>query len=285
MSADEQRRKFIKTGILGSALVTTPFVLSSFFSQEQKLTTVKSSDIDPVKDNLEKVRNFDTTFSEDVFLVKEDLGVFQTTYQRLQRVQSLIGYANFNLVGFDEVLNLARNYPVVGSFTDRELAFIEKIFFFEAEKYGFYGKKVITDLTSTINKKETIKISGSGHYLFKGEPQKVFKQLQNDIGPDLILTSGVRSVVKQLNLFLAKLDKSNRNISKASRSLAPPGHSYHGIGDFDVGKRGLGHYNFTAEFARTNEYKMLTRLKYIDIRYREDNQLGVRYEPWHIKVV
>ena len=33
------------------------------------------------------------------------------------------------------------------------------------------------------------------------------------------------------------------------------------------------------------EYKKLIELKYIDLRYTKDNQIGVRYEPWHIKVV
>ena len=112
-----------------------------------------------------------------------------------------------------------------------------------------------------------------------------YKQLKRDVGPDLILTSGVRSVVKQLQLFLAKLDSSNGNLSLASRSLAPPGHSYHGIGDFDVGKKGFGKLNFTSKFSNTKEYKKLTELKYIDLRYTRDNQFGVRYEPWHIKVV
>ena len=78
---------------------------------------------------------------------------------------------------------------------------------------------------------------------------------------------------------------SKGNLSLASRSLAPPGHSYHGIGDFDVGNKNLGADNFTARFAETEEYKKLIRLKYVDIRYTRTNQVGVRYEPWHIKVV
>jgi len=75
------------------------------------------------------------------------------------------------------------------------------------------------------------------------------------------------------------------NLSKASRSLAPPGHSYHGIGDFDVGKVGFGRKNFSEEFARTDEFHRLVELGYVDIRYPRDNLFGVRYEPWHIKVV
>ena len=95
----------------------------------------------------------------------------------------------------------------------------------------------------------------------------------------------MRSIVKQLELFLSKLDSSNGNLSLASRSLAPPGHSYHGVGDFDVGKNGFGKFNFTAKFADTAEYKKLIELKYVDLRYTQFNKVGVRYEPWHIKVV
>ena len=73
--------------------------------------------------------------------------------------------------------------------------------------------------------------------------------------------------------------------SPSSHLLAPPGHSYHALGDFDVGKKGFGHKNFSDEFSATEEYKRLSDLGYIDIRYPQNNPFGVRYEPWHIKVV
>ena len=88
----------------------------------------------------------------------------------------------------------------------------------------------------------------------------------------------------QLHLFLAKTFQSDGNLSRASRSLAPPGYSFHNAGDFDVGKNGLGEMNFTADFSHTDEFKRLINLGYVDIRYTDSNQLGVRYEPWHIKL-
>jgi len=99
------------------------------------------------------------------------------------------------------------------------------------------------------------------------------------------LTSGIRSVVKQMHLFLSKVLQTDGNLSQASRSLAPPGYSYHGIGDFDVGQAGFGADNFTARFAGTQAFKKLHSLDYVDIRYTNGNKLGVRFEPWHIKVV
>ena len=113
---------------------------------------------------------------------------------------------------------------------------------------------------------------------------KLYTKIKNEIGDNLVLTSGVRSVVKQMHLFLSKASKYEGNLSLASRSLAPPGYSFHGIGDFDVGHIKLGARNFTDAFAETDEFKKLIDLGYIDIRYPKDNKLGVRFEPWHIKV-
>ena len=129
------------------------------------------------------------------------------------------------------------------------------------------------------------KIQRTGHYLYRGKSEELYNQLKKDLGPTIVLTSGIRSVVKQTHLFLAKTIQSKGNLSKASRSLAPPGHSYHGVGDFDVGKIGFGRKNFTEAFAGTSEFKRLVELGYVDIRYPRDNMFGVRYEPWHIKVV
>lgn len=271
--ASKETEKSINTSIKTSQLITP--------SRKTSIVEPESG----VRDNLQKVKYFNQTFSDDIYLTTEKQLIFKTTLKRILRVKQVIGYANFNLISFDDMILYAHRFPKIGRFTKPELALIDEMFFYDANKYGFFGNKVIKDLTSRINKKETIKIAGSGHYLFQGEALSKFNQLKKDVGPNLILTSGVRSVVKQLQLFLAKLDSSNANLSLASRSLAPPGHSYHGIGDFDVGKKGFGKFNFTSQFSNTNEYRKLIELKYIDLRYTKDNQVGVRYEPWHIKVV
>lgn len=289
MSFDVKRRNILKAGAV-TLLTGSAGILLINREQPEKLkkTSVELIQLEnefAVRDNLQKVKNFDQTFSKDIFLSTEKQAVFQTTLKRILRVKKVIGYANFNLIGFDDMLLYAHRYPEIGRFTKLELALIDEIFFYDANKYGFYGSKVIKELTSKINKKETIKISGSGHYLFHGDAVIKFNQLKKDVGPNLILTSGVRSIVKQLQLFLSKLESSNGNLSLASRSLAPPGHSYHGIGDFDVGKKDFGKLNFTAKFSETKEYKRLIELKYVDLRYTKNNQVGVRYEPWHIKVV
>ena len=71
----------------------------------------------------------------------------------------------------------------------------------------------------------------------------------------MYLTSGIRGVVKQFLLYLDKADNNHGNLSLASRSLAPPGYSYHGIADFDVGQIGYGILNFTGRFTTTEVFK------------------------------
>jgi hypothetical protein len=172
----------------------------------------------------------------------------------------------------------------IGSFTSEEMAFVEEIFFYDARNYGFYGEKVNDKLTARFDEKDAVKIPGSGHYIFKGRPQALYQEIVRDVGSDIVLTSGIRSVVKQLHLFLSKAIVCHGNLSRASRSLAPPGHSYHGISDFDVGKLGWGYRNFTDHFAKSDVFKRLIDLGYVDIRYTPNNSYGVRFEPWHIKV-
>ncbi len=229
--------------------------------------------------------DFARDYSDDIFVSDHEQVLLQSVFLRLKNLQKTIGFGNFNLVSFDEALTYAKRFSAIGEFSPQELAFIEKVFFTDAANYGFYGSKVTEKLTTRFNKSDTVKIPASGHYIFKNESLAYYKKLKRDVGDSIILTSGIRSNVKQLYLFLAKTVRVKGNLSRASRSLAPPGYSYHGIGDFDVGRIGWGGKNFTDDFANTNEYKRMQDLGYIAIRYDHGNQLGVRFEPWHIKVV
>lgn len=203
---------------------------------------------------------------------------------RLQRVSDVVGFGNFNIISFDEVLQVARNFSSVGRFTKEELAYIEEIFYEDPRKYGFYGLRTCNDLTQPIYEKDVYKVPRSAHYIFK-DYLPLYERLVEDVGDTLILTSGVRSVPKQLHLFLNRVIRSEFDFYDASYSLAPPGYSYHSAGDFDVGKVGFGWGNFSSRFAQTEEFKRLKSLPYVDIRYFEGNKDGVRYEPWHIQVI
>ena len=274
------RRHFLKLAASSGLFLPASLSLAGILPREEPPVPDHA-----VRDAIEKARDFDHDFASDTYLKTQQRPHLYTSLARLERLRQHIGYANFNLVSFDHALRFAKSYPVVGEFTQSELAFIEEIFSTDARVYGFFGEKTARSLTEAIAEPDVIKLRGSGHYLYKGDAYTTYLRLQRDIGPQMQLTSGIRSIVKQLHLFLAKVSTSNGNLSRAARQLAPPGHSFHGIGDFDVGQRGLGAANFTARFASCEVYKRVQALGYSNIRYPQTNPYGVRYEPWHIKVV
>ncbi|MCP4469972.1 MAG: peptidase M15 [Gammaproteobacteria bacterium] len=220
----------------------------------------------------------------DVILNPAQRIVFGGALARLRRLQSYVGHGNFNIIGWDQSLKFARARDSIGAFTRGELGLIEEMFSTDAKTLGFYGDKVVTSLSASIARRDIVKIPTSGHFLFKGASTETFNRIRRDLGDSVVLTSGIRSVVKQVYLFMNKAERVDGNLSLASFSLAPPGHSYHAVGDFDVGKKGFGRKNFSEAFAQTDEFKRLIDLGYLDIRYPQQNPFGVRYEPWHIKV-
>lgn len=233
---------------------------------------------------LTRIRNFDAVFANDIYLDPRYEQTLLSVTQRLARLENHIGHGNFNLISFDEMLVYANSYPKVGKFEALELEFIEDVFFTDPSRYGFFGHKVTHSITEHIPRDDIQNVARTGHFLIKGESLNLYNMIKADVGDGIVLTSGIRSVVKQLHLFLAKTIAANGNLSRASRSLAPPGHSYHGVGDFDVGKIGFGERNFTADFSSTAEYQRMAGLSYVNIRYPTDNLFGVRFEPWHIKI-
>ena len=273
-----KRREFFRTaGIVSAALMVGGTEASAHQSEVEDRY---------VKDYLEKMRNFNRRHEDDMVVTGDRLELLKSCRTKLARIQRVVGYGNFNILGFDDALKVARNYDsLTGGLERKEIDFYEELFDGDAHLYGFYGEKVLDRITATIGNREVVKIPHTGHYLFKGEPVRVYEAIRKQMGDTVVLTSGVRGVAKQMYLFVNKAVDTGGNLSMASRSLAPPGYSFHGAGDFDVGKKGFGYRNFTEDFARTDEYKKLRDLGYIDIRYPMGNLYGVRYEPWHVKVV
>ncbi len=239
---------------------------------------------DRLKDYLFKVRNPDTPHPDDIVLDAAEQQLLGAVLKRLARLYQSVGSGNFSTLGFDEALVIARRQPSVGSFTNAELAFFEMIYSRDAGDYGFFGTKQAVALLHVIAAGEVVKIPQSGNYLFKGESLGKYSRIKNNLGDDVILTSGIRGIIKQFYLFLGKAQRHGGNLSLASRSLAPPGYSYHATGDFDIGQRGLGEGNFSELFTTTSVYKRLAEQGFVDYRYLRDNMLGVRYEPWHVKL-
>ncbi|SFB82269.1 D-alanyl-D-alanine carboxypeptidase [Marinospirillum celere] len=261
-----------------------PTEISQALSQAHQQAVEQELAANGEVDTQTRTRYFESVFDDDYFLPEEKMDVMLSTYHRLDRVQDIVGHGNFNLLSFDEALLYARNYSQIGAFTRAEMEFMEELFHTDASLYGFHGEKVMDSMTQSISRRDVESVPGTGHFLFKGKSREFYSQLQEQVGDDLVLTSGVRSLIKQTHLFLAKAEQSAGNMSKASRSLAPPGHSYHATGDFDVGKVGFGYRNFSDDFAETDLYRRLQDLGFVHIRYTTDNSYGVRYEPWHIQV-
>lgn len=239
---------------------------------------------DAVRDYLYKMRRFDSPHPSDITLPPHRIPVLRAATDRLGRLERTVGHGFFYLLGFDEAVRVARNYPAVGTFSPQELALIDELFHADASAYGFMGMKPLNSLTATIPAREVHKVPGMGNYVYQGEPRATWETIRRLLGEEVVLTSGVRGIMKQFHLFLTKAAAYGGNLSLASRSLAPPGYSFHGIGDFDVGQRGYGARNFTSAFTATPVFRRLEELGYITLRYPQDNMLGVRFEPWHIKV-
>lgn len=230
-------------------------------------------------------KNRQTVSTHDIRLTKNDWPVFLTSVDRFSRIQATVGFGNFCILGFDQSLRIAKNYAKIGAFTRQEIEFIDKLFNTDAGVYGFLGEKTFHSMSDTIAASKIKKVPGTGNYLFNGLSQQLYHKISHDIGDQVVLTAGIRGMAKQFYLFLRKVKQTQGNLSLASRSIAPPGYSFHGVSDFDVGQVGFGAANFTTRFSNTKVYKKMTQLGYIDFRYPQDNRLGVRFEPWHIKVV
>ena len=282
------RRTFLK--FAGSTICFSPMLQARCAAAAKGLDLVWAPGNDTpvpdraVKDRLVKSRRPDHWFDDDIVLGVSELGLLQSGLDRLKRIQRLVGYGKFCLLGFDDARTYARSYTRVGPFTKAELNFLEKIFYSPAGSYGFMGEKPITDMTGTVNSQKVTKVLGTGNYLYAGRPREVYAEILKKIGRDVVLTSGIRGVMKQFLLFLDKANRHQGNLSLASRSLAPPGYSFHGVGDFDVGERGFGVDNFTEKFTQTRVYNRLTDLGFVKFRYDRENTLGVRFEPWHVGV-
>lgn len=270
------KRRQVITGLIGfGASLTCPHCVLANSAAE-----APESGTSPNTKNI----NFAHDYDDDIFIPESQRLTLKHLYQRLWRLQKQVGYGNFNITGFDEALSFGKRIADIGAFTQDEIALVEQLFFTDAKDYGFYGKKVAHELSQSVARSEVHKVKHTGHFLYK-DAYEHYLRMRQDIGDSIVLTSGVRSNLKQLYLFVAKAQKVNGNLSRASRSVAPPGYSYHATGDFDVGRIDWGQKNFTRAFASTEEFQKLQKLDYVEVRYKERNLLGVRYEPWHIKLV
>ena len=173
-------------------------------------------------------------YPDDIYLSYSEFRTLKSLNHRLRKLKYFVGYANFNLISFNSALYYARNYSKIGAFTKDELTLVDKFFNEDPYQYGFYGNKTCTNLNNKISRKDVVKIPHTGHFLFKGKSQEDYYNIIKDVGHSLTLTSGVRNVVKQLSLYVNKIYRCHGNMTRATKSIAPPAFSYHSIHDFDV---------------------------------------------------
>lgn len=270
------RRNFIKN------IIATVFSYQALPSLH--LIANESSTIVSPVDYLYKMEHFDSSFADDYILPASSIPIFLSLTRRLTRFEQTIGHANFMIIHYNSAIAMAKKYPYIGAFTSQEESLMHSLFEDNPAQYGFMGERTVNNITYIINNKDVLKIPHTGNYLFRDVALSKWKTIQKILNNQVILTSGVRNVIKQMHLFCKKTVANNYNISLASRSLAPAGYSFHSIGDFDVGKPGFGLRNFTKDFLYTQTYARLVEAGVLDLRYYDKNSFGVRFEPWHVKV-
>lgn len=286
------RRVFLKLSLSAAAFSAMPagaYAFSGYGYDKPQLMQRLSRPQDTYKiltskDYFKKIKHFNHAFNDDLMAGRAEFELIRSCARKTGALMHYVGYGNFNILNFDEALKFMDGSGPLQPFTKAELDYIDELFARDASVYGFYGERVFTRLTEKVDGTAMVKIPGSGHFVYKAHSLSTYSKITKEM-KSLILTSGVRSVVKQLHLFLHKAVETGGNLSMASRSIAPVGYSYHGIGDFDVGIKGWGFANFTDKFATTREYARLMKDGYMRIRYDRKNPYGVRFEPWHVKVV
>jgi len=229
-------------------------------------------------------------------LSSSQLDTARSIVRKLSNVQKRISDEKFNLISFSDIFD-EKLYPdeqdfiAATRFTKEEKAFIENIFSLCARKYGFNDPRLTSDLFYEIDKNDIIKIAGSNQYLFKDDAYDTYMSILEYVKTkdahtfsQTTVTSGIRGIPKQLHIFLRKVIFCDGSLSKASKSVAPPGYSYHLTGDFDIGIRGLGYKNFTLDFKETKLFKYIMQIdSEAFLRYPEKGQSHVQFEPWHIR--
>lgn len=285
------RRDFLKYSLSAAILSSLPAGAHAFSGYGlNRPVPIRSFESGPAEsvfasgEYFEKIRNFNHAFTDDIIADRKEFDLIKSCRRKTHALMRYVGFGNFNILNFDEALAYMNNSESLTPYTKAELEYIEMLFARDASVYGFFGERIFEKITDRVDENKLVKIPGSGHYVYKNQSLHTYRKITTEM-KSLTLTSGVRSVVKQLHLFLSKAVETQGNLSMASRSIAPVGYSYHGIGDFDVGIKGWGYDNFTDKFATTDEYSKLMQRGYMRIRYDRKNPYGVRFEPWHVKVV
>ena len=106
---------------------------------------------DPARDYLSRMRTPDCDYPGDVRADGRTRAVLASLHGRLERAERIIGYANFSVISLDDLVAYSRNYPDIGALPLSEAALIEELFYADASRYGFLGRKPLDKLTQRID--------------------------------------------------------------------------------------------------------------------------------------
>ncbi len=94
------------------------------------------------------------------------------------------------------------NHGDIGSFTTDEITFLEEIFFSDARQYGFFGERTTHDIETVVPRRDVQKTGSTGHNLLRGPSLAKYAQLREDLKSNVVLTSGIRGVMKHISALL-----------------------------------------------------------------------------------
>ena len=210
------RRQLIK--IAGILLSCSLFPISAYAKNPDREVLYRK-----IVSDLKITMDPDKNQPKDVWATPEQSILIHSCYDKLTKIQRLVGFANFNYIDFGSVVYFAKQERKTGRFfgttpertipfTRKEIEFMQNIFELDARVYGFYGKKVTFDINQKINEREIVNMIG--HYITKGSAldkynmikKSIGRRLSDDYGNEIILrvTSGIRNLTKQMRLFYRK---------------------------------------------------------------------------------
>lgn len=203
---------------------------------------------------LRKIKDPDRNYPNDIWTTPEQMIFIYSCYDKLSKVQNLVGYSNFNYIDLPTATYFAQQKRNTGSFlggkTERTLPFtkleeqfMDYIFALDAKTYGFYGERVIFEKNYRVEPQNLV--STDGHFLRKGEAYSKYLRIKEQVNGelrrsrssvsklDMQVTSGIRNIPKQMRLFFRKAvrltqvpSQSEVNIIDFNSGLSRPVHVY-----------------------------------------------------------
>lgn len=160
------RRDFLRLSCIASISLAAPESFGEILHKFDNEPEVKDS-LFFNKDYFRKIKEFDRSFPDDYMATPEEFVLIRSVSAKIRSVMNHVGYVNFNVINYDDLLRSMKQYSSLRRFDQKELDYIEEIFARDAADYGFFGEKVMTSLTDNIRRNDIVRIPRTGHYIYK----------------------------------------------------------------------------------------------------------------------